>query len=330
MSLPYDVKHDALSVFDSFFEELLLLERASSFLRVPEMNLANRGGSTIEAKAPAIWFPRDVRRYTAQSENLRKQYKHRLQQSYIPAPYVPCVLETESDVVAASALWLLHPVIKALQLCFRDVRCQAEVSSGDCRCDAMVSIGGRNVFVLEYKNRGYLKSSEFESARRTDWSFDKEKEIEKAISDVGKKPGQMGTLLGHNAAVITKQAVAYASRWRTRHVGIFDWDHLFLWNFASMKMKQTPDGIVCEHGSWAWGTWVDRRDQYRAALLGFILESHAKLTASRPDLASPIPWKPLPPSPADIQRARMEADRKRKAQMSASEQKVDAVFRRRG
>ncbi|POS70773.1 hypothetical protein DHEL01_v210831 [Diaporthe helianthi] len=44
--------------------------------------------------------------------------------------------------------------------------------------------------------------------------------------------------MDNNATCLSKQAAAYSTRFGTRYVALFDWDTLFLWNFAGKDFKR--------------------------------------------------------------------------------------------
>lgn len=104
-----------MTLLESFQHDVLLLAPPPSSLRVPNIEISKKGQSTQKAKPPVIWFPRDVAFHTQRAVEILQRQRDALSESYLAAPYIPCVLNTESDMVQASALWLLHPVIKALQ-----------------------------------------------------------------------------------------------------------------------------------------------------------------------------------------------------------------------
>lgn len=262
----YDPKFDAMTLYDSFQEEVLILTPPSNHLRPPTISIFRKGPSTQEAIPPAVWFPRHEADYVDRADKAINLpvVKSSLLRSYLPAPYSPCILNSETDIVQASVLWLLHPVLKALQALFPQVECAAEVTIGDCRCDALISIKGETIAVIEYKNRGNIDKRDFYDGMIDDFSPRNKTFIQDAI-DEAKAQTSLQSHMGNNATCLTKQAMAYATKWQTRYVGLFDWDQLFLWDFAAM------DFAPSRSGAWAFGTWVEKRSNFRSAMLGFIL-----------------------------------------------------------
>lgn len=310
--LTYDPKFDALTLYKSFDEELLTLCTAPVHLQVPRIDIRTRGGSTQIATPPVIWFKKDVSRYLVIGNQICAANEATLKRSYLPAPYNPCVLETEADIVRSAALWLLHPVVIALQAEFNSqpVECHAEVTIDDCRCDALVKINGKVVVVIEYKNRGYISRTEFEQGRMRDGSYANRSNILDTIKRVQRKGYE--SAMENNATCLTKQAAAYSSKWKTRYVALFDWDNLFLWHFAGKDFTPSrkpsdllgPDG----HAKWAYGTPVLDRKDFRKALLGFIIEGYNNRHGAKFGEPDPTPFE-LTRAQKEKRRAQSDADR---------------------
>lgn len=328
--LNYDPKFDALTLYQSFHEEVLILSNAPVHLQVPNIDMKKRGASTQVATPPAVWFKKNVGHYIDRASEICKRNEKALKRSYLPAPYSPCILESEADIVRSAALWLLHPVIIALQSEFRSVGCYAEVTIDDCRCDALVKINGETMVVLEYKNRAHIKKAEFDKGLIKDCSYANRTQIMDMI-DLSKSTANK-SFMAHNAVALTKQAAAYATKWQTRYVGLFDWDNFFLWNFAGCDLRSGApkssqllgaDG----HAKWAWGTPVERREDYRKALLGFILEAFKDRNSAK--FAHPSP-PPFEPSRAEKEKIRAQAEAKRLQRLTAQQAANANLYGRRG
>lgn len=316
----YDRKYDALTLYDSFSEEVLLLTPQRNNLLVPNIDISRKGPSTQNALAPVVWFERIENEYVTRANGIigSKRVKELLLRSYLPAPYSPCVLNSETDIVQASVLWLLHPVIKALQAFFPNVECAAEVTLGDCRCDALITIAGEHVVVIEYKNRGNIKEKEFRAGWVEDFSPQNGRQIRDKIekaSDRGRKHELLVSCMDTNAMCLTKQAMAYAFRWKTRHVCLFDWDNLFLWHFAGIHFNPEK---ACQ---WAYGTPVKDRKNFRAALLGFVIEAYNDKVGGRFEKGKAAPYEYT-----DAQKLKMQQQRQQ--QMTAQQRANQEVYRR--
>lgn len=314
-----------MTVYDSFQHEVLLLTKAPSNLRVPSIDINKKGQSTQAAVPPKIWFPKDIKIYNDYANNVLQAQRTALSGTYLPAPYNTCVLNSEADIVQASVLWLIHPVIVALQAHYPDTSCAAEVTIDDCRCDALISIGNRPLVVIEYKNRGNLKKADFDRGRVDDCSEQNKAFINQKIGEAQAK--RLGSCMADDATCLTKQAAAYATKWKTRHVVLFDWDGMFLWNFAGfnpltpMPQRGSTAKPVAGHAEWAYGTWVQRRCEYRKALLGFVMEAlRDKSRQGWEKNGARAPWVP---SPAEKERRRVALEAARLAKMSEEERKKE-------
>ena len=188
-------------------------------------------------------------------------------QTLVSAIERPFWMQTEADVVRATTLYFLHSVNQAINVRFRErIFCAAEDrGNGNLRCDLVWRIQDRNgnminIAVLELKNRGILQRHEFISART-----DRANSSNKAAR-AWQEPNH--TFLRGNARLVSKQAAAYALERRTKFVAIFDWDSLFLYEFAAIN-TDVWDTV----GSWSYGTWVDydaRPTNFRMVLLGWL------------------------------------------------------------
>lgn len=328
--LNYDPKFDALTLYESFHEEVLILSRPPVHLQVPKIDIRKRGGSTQAATPPAVWFKKSAGHYIDRASEVCARNAAALKRSYLPAPYSPCILQSEADIVRSAALWLLHPVIIALQSEFRLVGCYAEVTVDDCRCDALIKIDGLPMVVLEYKNRGHIKMAEFEDGRIQDSSPSNRVKILDKINDI-QKYGE--SAMDNDATCLTKQAAAYAKKWKTRFVALFDWDTFFLWHFAGLDLRRSrpagPPTLVGHdgHATWAYGTPVQKREDYRKALLGFVLEAYKDRYSSKFEQPAPPPFEL---SRAQKEKARAEAEARRRQQLTAQQAANANVYSRRG
>lgn len=322
----YDPKFDSLTIYESFDAELLTLSSASVHLQVPRIDIRTRGGSTQIATPPVIWFKKDVSHYLQPATQICNNIEAELRKSYLPAPYSPCILQSEADIVRSAALWLLHPVIITLQKQFDLVGCYAEVTIDDCRCDALIKIDGKVVVVLEYKNRGYIKRAEFEQGRMRDPTYANRRNIMDTIRRVQKNGYE--SAMENNATCLTKQAAAYASKWKTRFVALFDWDSFFLWHFAgkdfSVPSKPTELVGTDGHAKWAFGTPVEKREDFRKALLGFIIEANNDRHGANFAGPKPAPFEPTRAEKA----ARAQKEAKRLAEMTPQQRANTNLYRR--
>ncbi|TLD03232.1 uncharacterized protein PgNI_12485 [Pyricularia grisea] len=304
-------KYGQLTVFDAFDSPVLALTKEKP-PKQSKINIEQRGKSTVAANPPIFWFEHEASDYIQTAEQALSSHPKNgfIRTTYMPALYPQCPLNSEADVVRATALWILHPIILTLQEMFDDVRCSSEDGRQGVRCDTLISIDKKSVFVFEYKSRGYLVGKQYLDGRldlpkardsRSLLDFEKayrarvESEIQDLDVERGKaKPGYwVPSRLGHNAACITKQAQAYSKSYGTRYVACFDWDNLFLWNFAGNTWAEgiKPFGDrPFKHETWAWGTLVTDRASFRKVLLGYILQAYDDCHNRDRQTMGPKPW----------------------------------------
>ena len=317
--------HDNITLYQSFDTPFLLMSsNGSNSLKVASVD---RAETTMATPPPKIWFRVYAGEYEdIADQHLRQQHiRNALSRAFLPSQESPLCLASESDIVRASALWFLHPVIKAMQTLVPGATCAAEVVEPGVRCDVLIKVGSLNIAVLEYKNRGYLSREDFSQGLVEDSSERNTAEILRKMEPSKSKTATQSktdSRLGGNATILTKQAGAYATRFGTKYVALFDWDSLFLWNFAALKFTSPRTGI---HGNWAYGTWVDGRDRFRRVLLGFFLKAYLERKTKGSQYGNPSrdPWRP---SQAEIDRRAQAREAQQRQKLGSKT--VDAYNRR--
>lgn len=189
-------------------------------------------------------------------------------------------LSTEGDVVRASILYLLHPVNVAVSSLISrgDLYCKTEQSSRGrtCRTDIRwVYQPDRNdqsnqtdIAVLEVKNTKTLHWADFSAA-----GTDQQNARAKVRSAYAKGADEEFTHLVRNALWVSKQAKKYATTLPVADVAIFDWNAIFVFDFAGMK-EDTNDPILAR-GIWFEEPTTNVQDgtTFRALLLGFLVRA---------------------------------------------------------
>ncbi|KAL1857437.1 hypothetical protein Daus18300_010410 [Diaporthe australafricana] len=136
----------------------------------------------------------------------------------------------------------------------------------------------------------------------------------------------------NNATCLTKQAAAYSTKWKTRYVGLFDWDSFFLWHFAGKDFRPTArktsttmgdDG----HAAWAYGTFVSHREDYRKALLGFVLEAYQDRNNAKFEQPQEAPFENSRQLKA---KKRADAEARRQQGLTPQQTANASVYSRRG
>ncbi|TLD15298.1 hypothetical protein PspLS_10778 [Pyricularia sp. CBS 133598] len=302
-------KYSQITVFDSFNSPVLSLTKEDP-PKQAKINIDQRGKSTVAASPPIFWFEHDASDYIQTAEDALSDGSKTgyIKATYMPAPYPQCPLKSEADVVRATALWILHPIILTLQeMLGKVVQCSSEDTRPGLRCDTLISIDNQPVFVFEYKSRGYLVDKEYldgrldlPSARDSASLLEFKKEylakVESQIDvfqerDDGRPGYNVFSSLGHNAACITKQAQAYSKGYMTRYVACFDWDNLLLWNFAGNTWKKgAKSDLIFTSETWAWGTLITDRAVFCKVLLGFTLQANYDGNHRERRYMGPAPW----------------------------------------
>lgn len=183
-------------------------------------------------------------------------------------------LHTEADVLRASSLYLLHPVnVAATRLVSNgNLFCTSEqTSSGGARTDIRwvyhPNHGGKavSIAVMEFKNTNVLRLSDFLPAL-TDQQHARAK-VQAAFA----KPGF--THLINNAYWLSKQAMKYKRAASVADVAIFDWNAMFVFDFAGMdEDAQVPvlaKGIMFQETVDS----VNNGVTFRIVLLGFVVRA---------------------------------------------------------
>ncbi|KAB5566789.1 hypothetical protein GE09DRAFT_746693 [Coniochaeta sp. 2T2.1] len=315
--------HNAITLHDCFNTSFLLLAKYTAHLQKTASNA--RAKTTLDTAPPRIWFPISYEAYTnvAEDELKKKEVYKALSRSYLPSIESPVSLASESDIVRASALWFLHPVMKAMQVIVPGASCSAEVVEPGVRCDVLVTVNGQNIAVLEYKNRGYVSKNEFMQACVPEYGERNAAQIvDRLTKGFTTDKTEWKTHLTGSSIILSKQAAAYATRFGTKYVALFDWDSLFLWYFAAMQITAIRQA---SHGLWAYGSWVEKRDRFRMALLGFFLRAYRERKARGSQYGNPSrdPWRP---SQQEMNQRRQDYEVQQRQKIGSKN--VDAYSRR--
>ncbi|KAH8745180.1 hypothetical protein F5883DRAFT_511031 [Diaporthe sp. PMI_573] len=177
----------------------------------------------------------------------------------------------ESDVVRTAAMYLVHPVVAALNADLHmagRLLLQSEDILGQVRSDITFyrndgTPDPRPIAVLEFKRRGIIRPGQFAAA----------------IPAVVPAPG--ATLFDYEALKLIKQACAYAIVFRTKHVALCDWNYLVLCYFVDMQytnptnvgtrveIQAIPIGTPSTQNRLGFNN-SDNSHLFRPALLGFL------------------------------------------------------------
>jgi hypothetical protein len=111
----------------------------------------------------------------------------------------------------------------------------------------------RTIMIIEFKRLGVIRREEFEAASC------KESEVTAYIKELRNQNKLTTIYHEHNAHCLTKQATAYARKWKCAYVAVCNYDDLVLLRFT--KELDIARMTVVE------------RKYIRKALLGFLIEA---------------------------------------------------------
>ncbi|PSN72291.1 hypothetical protein BS50DRAFT_658174 [Corynespora cassiicola Philippines] len=158
----------------------------------------------------------------------RKEPASRLKIEYVAS--VPGHLRAEADVSRFSDLYLVHPVSVALGAKFPQTEIEVwpewhhEDVRVDCSFRSMKSTAGNPAtsvaMAIEYKKAGYLEIDHFKEGFKSSLGGD---QVPQLMKDT-------------NSLTFLKQATAYAERYRTDFIALFDYRTLILLRFQKNRL----------------------------------------------------------------------------------------------
>ncbi|KAI4675027.1 uncharacterized protein J4E88_007931 [Alternaria novae-zelandiae] len=153
-----------------------------------------------------------------------------------------------------------------------------KVGESALRTDLIFKTSGskETIAVVEFKRRQYIRYKDFEDAIVT---------TNPTLEDRKKKQADLtwkgtGTLLTGNAEPYCRQVRAYAIRTECKHVALFNWDHLLLFDFDPVKPKM--NGKPASASARPKVSWVQESDEatgfmesglIRKVLLGWLIKA---------------------------------------------------------
>lgn len=181
----------------------------------------------------------------------------------------------ESDVVRTAAMYLVHPVVTALNADLNmpgGLLLQSEDTLSQVRSDITFYRNNgtpdpRPIAVVEFKRRGIIRPGQFAAATPA----------------VTPAPG--ATLFEYAALKLIKQACACAVVFRTRHIALCDWNYLVLCYFIDMpynnptnvgtkvEIQVIPIGTPSTQNRLGFNN-SNNSHLFRPALLGFLKNAY--------------------------------------------------------
>lgn len=224
--------------------------------------------------------------------------KSELSQQSIGPEYKQLSLDNESDLVLASGLFVLKPILNIISIWYGDnvkVTCERTAKTdllGDGEKATRVDLVFRSakdnkiVLILEYKRRELII---YRTYRRALLWKDKasKKDIEAKVRQA-KRNAIESSFLVDNSLAHAKQLAVYAKQHECEDIALLNWDHLFLFEFNKRSEAEATNTTA---GETAELTWIseDRElecehvneGNIRKALLGFILHVCKKHSISK-------------------------------------------------
>jgi hypothetical protein len=196
--------------------------------------------------------------WVRKAEQQLPNVKRALEAGHI-APRMPYGLATEQDVVILSNLYLVIPLMAALEALYPgdELTTYSEYQVEGLRVDQSIRTkfqsDGQATMLIEYKRCWYIRESEFAAA-----SFATEREGKEQHDIDGITSSWKGS---QNATKFIKQAAAYYVRSNCRYIALCDYQHLVLIRFKGNGDLSSADGTIVP------------RALFRKSLLGFAMEA---------------------------------------------------------
>lgn len=211
----------------------------------------------------------------------------------------------ESDVVRTAAMYLVHPVVVALNsdpAMYSTIGLQSEDVHNQVRSDITfyrtMQNRSRPIAVLEFKRRGVIKPAQLNDAiiqganvgNITQQQPGQPNGTTRMQYALNKASSCTNNSLFNNTDMyrLVRQASAYAVTFQTRHIALCDWNYLVLCHFVAMRFATTTTptadvGDFVEVQIIPVGTTSGRglafqnaigSEQFRPALLGFLKDAY--------------------------------------------------------
>jgi len=292
------------SLIECFDQELPTLDAHP----MPYKSAKPSGESTKLAVPPLILRHVSWKQFSGLAdETFTSLTNNRQSENPIATTFSKLPLQTESDVVYASLLYVIEPIMEILQVLYPDQWTthtelhdkasekresledpKTKVTKDVIRYDLVFKSTarhpnpGKTIAVIEYKRRELIRPNYFQDAIIPDSSTPAQ------INKLKKQSTDMGVegLLKSNGLSYCKQVCRYAQISKCKHVALFNWQHLLLFDFhqlsASMNgsFKDKPNTFAA--GDEAKISWVCEgapsvpfmeQGFIRKVLLGWILRA---------------------------------------------------------
>lgn len=260
--------------------------------------------STSKAKPPLILRHVPSKHFWDLADNTLRAptfTNHCQSNSPIATTFSKLPLESESDVVYASLLYAISPIMEILQVLYPDqwtmyteLNDRGEIleNPGTNGTEAVVRYDlifkttaghlnpGKTIAMIEYKRRGLIRYDDFMEVIVSDDALPAE--INKVKIDSQNRSRSLKT----NGMSYSKQVCRYAQTSKCKHVALFNWQHLVLFDFHRLNSgtdkANRNKGESFTAGDEAKMSWVYERGaregvmepgSIRKALLGWLLQA---------------------------------------------------------
>jgi hypothetical protein len=176
-------------------------------------------------------------------------------------PQISHGIATEQDVVNLATMYLLPPVMAAIDVLYPEKMTQySEYTSKGLRMDHLIKTKeqGQNnaVMLIEFKSCWYIHENEFKASML-------DKAYLGAQLDLLQRREIWNTLTtkNNNACLFVKQATAYSGETNCRYVALCDWEHLILIRFKANNDLESADVTIVPRPRFRrryWDFWLRR------------------------------------------------------------------------
>ncbi|KAI2482548.1 hypothetical protein Ptr902_04864 [Pyrenophora tritici-repentis] len=217
--------------------------------KMPYTIATSSGITTENAVAPQVLLYTSVKRHSTKAAHTLKvdrdikKKKGILEKRHFPTA-INSPLVSEADVIRETDKHLLDPIFEVLNIMYPKSWQQLWEHYGkeSVRLDLVFLTideddkgAQTKIAVIEFKRRGLIKYDDFHKALLSEHASEKEI-LDTKIQAVNNG----GTLLEGNGATFSKQASGYAMKAKCKHVGLFNWEHLVLFEFDKLNIDDAP------------------------------------------------------------------------------------------
>ncbi|KAF3007604.1 hypothetical protein E8E13_007865 [Curvularia kusanoi] len=271
------------TTIECFDRKLPLLRRAD----LDYKQVTPSGKTTADAIPPYVLLHKEAGSYQKQADHYLQTRGSILRQQQLGTVFDQLNLNTEVDLVLASTLYIIKPILDILQNRYgkdgftvsSEERTRSE-QLDDGQTATRVDLVFRStsdkkeaILIMEYKRREMIDYDDVEKALLPGHATPNE--INAKVAEAQFK----GSLLARNALSYTKQLATYADQNTCRFVSLLNWDHLPLFDFNKLSDAAASGTTAGRTAELTWISEEQMEDEFieqgmiRKALLGFALKA---------------------------------------------------------